>query len=280
MLRVDKYGLVTAGTDGGDACHRTYAVLLLCRLLYLNNLGKGESYENAITKVTPRNVSERLQVSPGIYIRHPDPGWTSGIYTCSRDQLTPVICFLAVMANSPTPGIAKYYRKELSNLLIQCLKRGMFAQNKFHNGDDPNTAKAKVPDFIGPELWAVFASGYVKTLWAPLAIVIMIFGDIVNILGALISVYAPINKDGTLKFRWPMADDVDDMNPNNIHLSRMSFFSTPFSWIARKIYMLRRQNLGNTVFGETSSVMGALAYYNQAYNHDITELYRPLVGKY
>lgn len=279
MLRVDKYGLVTAGTDGGDACHRTFAVLLTVRLRYLAGITGDCVYENALN-VTPGAAKFHLEVQPGIYIRHPDKGWTSGLYTCSRDQLTPVICFLATMSHSKNEVVSKAFKCDLDNLLIQCLKRGMFAQNKFHNGDDPNTAKPKLPDLIGPTLWAVFASGYMKTLWAPLALIVMIFGDIIGILASLTYVYAPINKDGTLKFRWPMADDVDDMNPNNIHLVRQKFFSTPFSWLARKIYMLRRQNLGNTEMGETSSVMGALAWYNRNENTDITELYRPLVEKY
>lgn len=280
-LMKDQYGLVRAGTDGGDSCHRTFSVLLLCRLLWKANLDNGAIYENALT-VTPGNAKHKLEPQPGLYIRSPDPDWTSGLRTCSRDQLTPVICFLAVMANSKHPELRKAYRKDLTNLLVACLKRGMFAQNNFgHNGEDPTTAKWKMPDFINFELWAVFASGYMRTVFAPIAIVFLLFGDAFKILAVLFFCFAPINKDGTLQFRQPGPDDVDDMNINNVILARKHAFPTPLSYLARKIYKkYRGQNYGNTVLNETSSIMGALAWYNRNDNTDITELYRLLVEKY
>lgn len=281
-LMIDQYGLVRSGTDGGDSCHRTFSVLLLRRLIWKIAAKEvnGTVYENAL-RVTPGNAKIKLEPKPGLYIRSPDPDWTSSLRTASRDQLTPVICFLAVMANSSSHIFRDFYRNDLSNLLIACLKRGMFAQNDMgNNGEAPADQKWKLPDFLSPDLWSIFASGYVKTMWAPLAIPVMLFGDVFAILGAILKVWGPKNSDGTLKFRWPGPDDVDDMNANNCHIARMHCFPTPLSWLARKIYMLRRKNYGNTGMGETSSVMGALAWYNRNDNTDITELYRPLVGKY
>lgn len=281
---VDQYGLIRAGTDGGDSCHRTFSFWLLLRTL---------AWPTKISPTIPAAVAtlgildpmsgQRLfEVQPGLYVRSPEPGtWSDSVTNTSRDQLTPVICFLATMANSPTPEIAKPWRDALTRLLWACLKRGMFAQNIHENGVDPATAPWKMPDFLNFDLWGIFARGYVRTWAAPIAIPFIIFGDLWQILSSIFKVWVPINKDGTLQFRWPTPDDVDDMNMNNVLITSQYNWQTPFTWIARKIYKKYRQpNNGNIQLGETDPVMGAIAWYNRNDDPEFTELYRPLVERY
>lgn len=78
--------------------------------------------------------------------------------------------------------------------------------------------------------------------------------------------------------------DVDDNNRIIAHLMAAEFKPTPIAWLDRLIYSLtREENFGNTILGETNSVMGALAWYHRAEaggNPEMAELYRPLVQKY
>jgi len=281
---VDEFGLIRAGSDGGDSCHRTFAYWLLLRTLaYPTNIQPTIPPNLAALNIKDPMSGQRLfEVQPGIYIRNPEPNvWYDDPSNTSRDQLTPVICFLATMSNSPTPAIAKPYRKILTRLLWACLKRGMFAQNIHANWIDPKTAPWKIPDPLTPDLWAIFARGYVRSWALPLAIPFIIFGDIFQIFSAMFKVWAPESVDGTLSFHMPGPDSVDDMNMNNGIITNQYNWPTPFSWLARKIYKtFRSSNYGNTKLGETSNVMGALAWYNHNDNPELTELYRPLVERY
>lgn len=274
-LQIDSNKLVRAGTDGGDVCQRSYSVLLLCRLVWQSSSVVAPGvYENAL-QVTPGNVKALLNATPGILIRSTDGDWTSNPRTVSRDQMTPAICFNAVMANTPTAEMAKAWRGHLSQILKATFKRAMFAQNNCKaDAGDPTSTKWQLPDFITPDLWSVFASGYMKTLWAPLAYPIMLLGDAYSVISTLI----------TTLDKHP--DHVDDTNINNIIVTRQYVWPTPFSWLARKIYKhFRKSNYGNLGKDgqpamESTPVMGAIAWYNRNDNTDITELHRPLVGKY
>jgi len=242
----------------------------------------------------PHQTQVQLEVEPGIMIRNPDPTkWYSDPRNFSRDQMTPVICFHALMADAPTPIFALQARRDQSRLLKACLKRKMFSQNIYPNWvdprlskDDPNyqEVKAKTPDFINIELWGVFARTWINTPWMPLALPVVILGDIFLVLSAMVKVWAPVSEDsngGIPKFRWPKPDDVDDDNMNNILMVTQYVFPTIFSNLARKIYKkFRRRNLGNTEMGEPNAIMGAIAWYNRNDNPEMTELARPLVARY
>lgn len=280
---IDQYGMIQSGGDGGDSCQRMFTSYLRLRLLF--NLGLIQTVPAPFDKTaTPGKSMALLQPSEGIYIRNPDPTrWYSDPRNFSRDQMTPVICFHALMADSPTPIFAETARKDQLNLLKQCLKRYMFSQNIYPNWVDPRTQAVtkKTPDFLDPTLWGIFARTWINTKWMPLALPVVVFGDIFMVFSALFKVFAPINKDGTLQFRMPGPDDVDDDNMNNCIMITQHVFPTIFSTLARKIYKtFRRKNLGNTELGETSAIMGAIAYYNHNDNPEMTELARPLVERY
>lgn len=291
-MNIDKYKLIQSGGDGGDTCHRMFTValrmLLNFKIVMDNHTPVPEIVKNPVWNeiASPVESEALLQDSPGIYRRHADPEfWGSDPRNHSRDQLTPVICYLAFLA-SRSGNLGKEYRGKLTTLLKQCLKRFMFAQNIYPNWVDPRKeeVKKKTPDFLNFDLWGVFARGYVNTLWFPVALPFILLGDLFLVLSAMFNVWAPINKDGTLEFRMPGPDDVDDDNMNNVLMITQYAFQTPLSWLARKIYKkFRRKNLGNTELGEKSAIMGALAYYHRAAgqgNPEIAELARPIVERY
>lgn len=286
-MNIDSNGMIISGGDGGDSCHRMYTSFLRLRLLSLLGLLPDGVPAPFNQTADPAKTQSLLEVEPGIYIRNPDPTkWYSDPRNTSRDQLTPVICFHALMADSPTPVFAKQARKYQWSLLKACLKRKMFAQNIYPNWVDPRTepVKAKTPDFINFDLWGVFARSWIGTPWMPLALPFVILGDIFLVFSAMFKVWAPISADsngGWPKLRWPGPDDVDDDNMNNVLMVTQYVFPTIFSTLARKIYKkFRRKNLGNTELHEPDGPMGAIAWYNRNDNPEMTELARPLVWRY
>jgi len=287
-LKIDEYGMIISGGDGGDSCHRMYTSFLRLRLLaYPLQLidSVPAPFDGTATPGKAQHLLEPNQ--DGIYIRHPDPTrWYSDPRNHSRDQITPVLCFHTVMADSPTPMIADHARKLQLRLLKQMIKRKMFAQNIYPNWVDPRTeeVKKKTPDFINFDLWGVIARAWINTPWMPIALPFVLLGDFFLVLSALFKVFAPITKDsngGIPEFRWPGPDDVDDDNMNNVLMTTQYVFETPLSKLARKIYKwFRRKNYGNTELGEKSAIMGAIAWYNRNDNPEMTELARPLVERY
>lgn len=78
-------------------------------------------------------------------------------------------------------------------------------------------------------------------------------------------------------------NDVDDNNTIMRFVQALKY-PTLFSYLGRKFYSLtRHRNYGNILKGETSAVMGALAYYHRVEsngNPEIAEAYRPYVERY
>jgi hypothetical protein len=285
-MQIDKYKMIYGGKDGGDTCHRMYTFwfrkFLLCDL----GLIDGQDLKNTTKTVLDiAQTQSMLEVDSGIYIRNPDPNeWYSDPRNVSRDQLVPVICLWAYLSfHFQDKNLSHSVRSNLRRLLWACLSRGMFAQNIYPNGVDPRKEKVeeKMPDFINFELWGIFARGFVGTLWFPLALPFVLFGDFALIISALVKVFAPVVKNDTLIFKSQGLDDVDDDNMNNVLMATQYVFPTPMSWLARKIYKkFRKINNGNVVLGEKSTIMGALRWYHHKDNPELAELARPLVERY
>jgi hypothetical protein len=279
-MNLDKYSLILSGGDGGDTCHRMYTLFL--RMALLERVAPKDPIITKIHSYPIHPITTQQLLEPnqdGIYIRHCDPNfWGSDPRNHSRDQITPVICYHAYVGNKAAQ----------TRLLKQCIKRKMFAQNIYPNWVDPRIepVKSKTPDFLTFELWGIFARTYIYSIWFPLALLIILFGDLALIFSAMLKVWAPITQDGTLKFRWPKPNDVDDDNINNVLMVTQYLFPTPLSYLARKIYKtFRRTNLGNTALGELSPIMGALVYYHRDTpdaqgNPEIAEAARRIVGRY
>jgi hypothetical protein len=169
-------------------------------------------------------------------------------------------------------------QKAIRRLLKACLLRGMFAQNIHKNWGE---AGIKLPDFLEPGLWGMFLRG--SKILSVLLYPLLMFCDLFSLLSVMINLWAPITADGTINFRARSMDDVDDNNMNNLIMVAQYTIETPFSWLARKIYKRFRQiNFGNTIMGETSTIMGAMAWYDRAPqgNPEIVELARSIVKDY
>lgn len=279
---LDKYGMIQSGGDYGDSCHRMYTCFLRTRILW--DIDPDNSTMAMVMQEiqTPQNTQKLLEPEKdGVYIRNPDPTkWYSDPHNVSRDQLVPIMCFQALMSATDE------FRENQKRLLLACLKRGMFSQNTEPNWVDPRTESVpkKIPDFLGPDLWAIMARSWIRTVWFPLALPIILFGDVFLVITALAKVFGPRALDsngGIPKFEWPGPNDTDDENINNILQTTQHLFPTPFSWLARKIYKtFRQENYGNTELGEKSHALGAIAWYNHKDNPEITELARLLVERY
>lgn len=287
-MKIDSYGMiVTPEGDGGDSCHRMHTMFIRLRLMVLHVDPNFEIPTPMDQANGPGAVVHQLQPEKGIYIRHPDPTrWYSDPRNVSRDQLTPVIGWNSLMANSPSEVFCKEGRKQQWFLLKACLKRYMFAQNIYPNWVDPRTeeVKKKTPDFITPDLWAVMARAWIDTPWMPLALPVILLGDLFLVFSAMLKVWGPTAIDvngGWPKFKAQGPNDVDDDNINNILMVTQYVFPTVFSNLARYIYKkFRKKNFGNTEMGEPNAIMGALAWYNRNDNPELTELARQLVARY
>lgn len=281
-MKLDSNQLIMSGGDGGDSCNKVFTAHL--RALFLDMSGQFDKIPKVYYDVAaPFESVEKLEVTPGIYCRNPDPSsWTSDPRNVSRDQLDPVIRYLAARTYLRSTNYSTFYKSKLDSLLWQCLKRFMFAQNIYPNWVDPRkeTVKKKVPDPITPDLWASFARGYLKTIFAPIALAFVLFGDFYLIFAALARCFLPKFKDGTLQIDTNTLNDVDDDNINNSLMMSQYIFPTPFAWIARKLFHKFRKPTNGANMGETDPVMEALAWYNRNDNPEMTELARPLVKRY
>lgn len=131
---IDAYGLyVQANGGNGDSAHRTGLAIAISELI-------GER-DDTITKA--RNaITEHLEVSPGIFIRHPAdyPGdWSANTNNFSRDQASRIILAAAITGN----------QGRIKRWLWQMAKRGFFHQNNM----DPTTNEKKIPDIMAPGEW-------------------------------------------------------------------------------------------------------------------------------
>src|SRR6185295_10963188 len=106
-MNIDYYKLIRSGGDGGDTCHRMFTVALRMLLNFKIAMQNGGILPAIVRNpvweqlASPLESEKLLQDSPGIYRRHCDPNfWGSDPRNHSRDQLTPVICYLALLGSS------------------------------------------------------------------------------------------------------------------------------------------------------------------------------------
>lgn len=273
MLFVDNSGLIVSyGNDGGDSCCRNYTFHL--RNAILKQLGLPQSTSTSIVADSLRTAN-LLEIDSGYYVRNPNPNvitkepmWYNDPRNVSRDQLTPVLCYNAYMAfHGENAGMSAYGRLEAA-----CIKRLGFAQN-YRNAD----RNLKIPDPMTPDLWAVGLRSY-GYWFAPVVAVL----DSFILLSTVIKLWAPKVISNPLIIRWQDPTDTDDENMNNVLMATQYTYDTPFSWLARKLYKrFRKPNIGNTQYGETNPIMGALvAYSNANCDPELAEMARPIVEKY
>jgi len=181
-----RWGLVSRlETDGqyelGDGCANCFTVL------YVDPLALPR--HNVLTLLTSDDNWPRR--SPDEYKWHGRPG------RCSRDQLTPALCFTAVFAPA-------WFNRYMWSIASHCF---LFANNPRPNFQydsaeehaqrappwDAYKPGSKLPDILGPDLWAVMLRGmciqygWLKVVaWLPLHLL-----DLHNALAVALHAYKP-----------------------------------------------------------------------------------------
>ena len=272
---IDAYAIIVQrDLDGGDSLHREAMYAFGSYLRYDRLQNKVIVSPAPSERPSPSETISKFEISPGIYVRHPDPKkWYSNPETTSRDQLTPVIAYCAAYEDYP----------RLLRLFEEVAKRGMFAQNVYRNWDDGVAQGWKIPDPMHLNTADFIRAGGWWT--APLYPALLVF-DSLDLVGTVISLLPLHWKDDHLFPRWREEGDVDDNNTIVKHLLAAEYKPTPFSALNRYVYStFRGRNLGNSVLGEHNPVMGSLAWYHRNThggegNPEMAELYRPLVEEY
>jgi hypothetical protein len=270
-MYIDSYAvIVQKDMDGGDTLHRE-AMYAFGKQLRLN-LDRNQVFIEAPSSRRPasEDIISRFEVSPGIYIRHPDPTkWYSNPETTSRDQVLPVIAYCAVVEDYP----------RLWRLFKATMDRGMFAQNVLRLGD--GEAEKKIPDPMHLNMAQFIRAG---GWWTAPFYPALFFFDAVEIVGTALTALPLHFKDDHWIPRWKTEDDVDDNNVVVQHLLAAVYKPTPLSEFNRYLYVITRpKNFGNTILGEKNPVMGALRWYHRREiggNPEMAELYRPLIETY
>jgi hypothetical protein len=277
-MYIDTYGvIVQKDFDGGDTLHREgmYAFGKVIRFGLVNNevfIENLPSRGPASAYFREDNPINKFEVSPGIYVRHPDPNkWYSNPDTTSRDQLLPVIATCAATEDYP----------RLWRLFSASVQRGFFAQNLLRIGE--GETDIKIPDPMHLNLAQFIRAGGWWT--APFYHLLLVF-DAVELAGTLLTAMPLHFVDDHWIPRWRNENDVDDNNIIVQHLLAALYKPTPISELNRYLYSVTRaENFGNTKLGEKNPVMGALRWYHRSEfggdaNPEIAELYRPLIEKY
>lgn len=270
-MYVDAYALISQRDgDGGDTLHRE-GMYAFGKWMRLHEDGKTVEIAEIPERRNSRQIMNKFEVEPGIYVRHPDPmRWSSDPNTTSRDQLVPVIAYCGAYGD--------YGR--LGRLFKATLKRGLFAQNIFKIGDNDGQ-HWKVPDtMVGTLGLFIRAGGWYTAPLYPL----LLTTDMADLFATLLNLIPLHWEESNLKFRFTENRDVDDNNTIIGQLMAVKFKPTPISWLNRQIYAWTRSvNNGNTILGERNPVMGALSWYHRAEaggNPEMAELYRPLIEEY
>ncbi len=266
---IDAYAIIVQRDgDGGDSLQRE-GMYAFGKWLVLANGGQPTIFEIP-ERQNASKIINKFEVSPGIYVRHPDPQrWYSDPDTTSRDQLVPLIAYCGAYRDYP----------RLWRFFKAVVKRGFFSQNIQRAGDVPK--KWKTPDtFLGHLGLFIRAGGAYTDPLYPLLFVT----DTIDFIGTLLQHFPLHFTLSSKRFRMKEMRDVDDNNAIIAHLMAAHFKPTPISELDRYVYSLtRRWNYGNSLMGELNPVMGAMAWYHRSEargNPEMAELYRPLIEKY
>lgn len=269
-MYVDAYALIVQQDgDGGDTLQRE-GMYAFGKWLRYNQSDNTVVIAEPPGRENPSKIFDKLEVRPGIYVRHPDPKkWYSNPDTTSRDQLVPLIAYCGAYRDH-----ARLWR-----LFKAFAKRGMFSQNIKHNGE--GHLGIKVPDTMIAHLGLFIRAG---GWWTAPLYPFLFLADSIELAGTILNLVPVHWEERNQRLRWKDLRDVDDNNAIIAHLLAAKFKPTPISWLDRQLYAYtRRVNYGNTILGESNPVMGALAWYHRPSNlgnPEMAELYRPLIREY
>lgn len=229
----DQWCLITRreddGTmDGGDTANNEF-IRHYCE--HVTN--------QAVPLAVEHSLNSLYNVASKSYVRHPDPAkWYSAPDRFSRDQLTPLLHFLALPPTSKPA--AQHWKHLLRAMAKRCF---LFAWNTRRNFQYPTLAehlakstpdvkwnyKWKLPDFLGPSIWATVLRGAANRL--PL------LGQVIAYV-ALFPVLCVLDVENLLSSvhrRWFSLSDIHQNHAISVDFS-YRFLPTPVSVAARLIY--------------------------------------------
>lgn len=252
--------------NGGDSCNRTYEWILLSYVM-----AKEIPFQSMVnmpgTIAILEKANQRLKAD-GRVTRHPTQIPWNNPNNLSRDQAIPYTIVNGLLN-----------RAELHNFMVEKWKRLGFYPNI--DRDYPGTTKSIFPqywkagqrfddrtiiekdgwiwkpnyrDISDPSDWAMDIRAL--KLWFLYPLVML--GDLFSIIGTLVATLIT-DKDPT---------NCDDMQALMKMIQAKLIYSTPFSWLNRKLYFkLRPKNQGNS--GEwltvnpypDNAVMGAISWF-------------------
>lgn len=160
-----------------------------------------------------------LEVAPGAYARHPVPHPISnrfGYYyagtwdgVISRDQLTGIILGHMKLEN----------RAKTWDMIKHHARRGfLFSYNSRKNGLLPEEAPWKLPDFTGPDIWALYLRSF--GAWSWIAFPVLCVLDLQMLINAVNIRYVKKEKEHVLNFL------------GKFFASR-EYVPTPVSWVTK-----------------------------------------------
>lgn len=210
----DRYGIIgqiqnDGSVEGGDAAAWNG------HWLYLND---GKDPNGSVIKDS-KDYVEFFEVGFGAYVRHPKPEVTFNGFGAhyknpwngciSRDQLTGVLAALIS---------GKQYMAMLRVVLHSMCWLMLFTYNNIINGRDPETARWKLPDPMGPDIWATMLRGFGMISW--------LFWPILCILDVHTLINATVHNHKE-------EDDVISFTAK--YMISRDHIPTPTSWLASKV---------------------------------------------
>lgn len=182
--RMDKYtdslGLIgnieSWGIDGADSLQR-FGMVGISNALHVG----ASDYTWEFDK---REWLEKLALyrrGMGLYVRHPDhTQWYSKLTTTSNDQIRSIAVALALFK--------EYWL--VWDICWALIKRGGFYWNTRQSGPEPaKDGQWKVPDWSGPEHWAMLIRGLWPWFRWTVGLPIILLGDAVGFFANLISTF-------------------------------------------------------------------------------------------
>lgn len=216
-LTLDMYGTLTqtqpdGSAEGGDSVNWTGHFCYLTGAFLFGDIDRESNKEVAF--------SEFFEGSRfGAYVRHPDPLLTNNAFGAhyenpwngciSRDQMTGIIAGLIAQSSC----LAK-----LRFVAHHALSLFLFAYNNIANGEDPKTAKWRVPDLTLFDIWAIELRMFpvLAVLLYPLLCIL----DLHTFLACALERFS---------------SDPDNISLAMKHIISYEVVPTPVSWLTRKV---------------------------------------------
>jgi hypothetical protein len=192
--------------------------------------------------------------SSGQYVRHPNPeSWTSDLDRFSRDQKVPLILALG-MYRTERARLWRMFMFDLKRCFVQTntIRNGIWKYRKDHAAKAPHWKEYnydwKLPDILWPHHIGCYVRSFGKSYLYPLLWVC----DLFLLIDTFMRVVSSI---------WNVKHD-NDTQLVGMLMQAQVIMCTPWSWLAKYLYRLRRHPVG------FESDHPGIACFNSHYSYD------------